>query len=349
MNADAKTSIELPVAVPPLVSFPFIANSLSVLFAYKDSTLPWFSDRYIQLVINKDITKGHDLVNFYDTCGSNNINTVDYCPFFISQRIDGLVKNQSFDKFADFAIEQLNCGYYIHVLLNQRDIESSLNESSHQTFLYGYDSRNKKIMMNYFDRLGRYFMNHIVGYDEVDDSFKNRKMDKNDVKYKKFITLLKYNDYDYTINLELMNLSIRDYRYSKDSMLKWNYAFKERNDYVFGLDYYNVLVEHCKLRKIHLEAKAFHVLYEHKLAMKIRLKYLNSIGFISDLLYEKINDYCEKLVKQSLALRNYAIKYKLCGDSNDENDKHLNVLLKECSDLYRLDKDFTVDLIFLLS
>jgi len=348
-HVNTKAGTVLPVADPQLVSYPFIANTLSVLFAHKDMTLPWFCDRYIQLIINKDTTKSHDLANFYDACGSNNVNTVQYCPFFSSQKIDSSVKNQSYEKFVDFVIEQVNSGYYIHVLLNQRDLDSLLPEFTHQTFIYGYDSGNKKIMMNYFDRIYKYSMNNLVDYDDVENSFQKRQMNRDDAAYKKYISLFKYSDYDYTINLELMNLSIRDYRDSKDSMLKFSYAFKANNDYVFGIDYYHILMEHCKLLDYNFEFKPFQILYEHKLAMKIRLEYLNSIGIINDLSYIKINEYCENLINQSVALRNNAIKYKLSGYSKGEDGKYLNALLNECSELYRLDRDFTDNLILLLS
>ena len=54
---------QLPIAMPPITSYPFVADLLAVLWAHKSLTAPWIFERYIQLQV--EVNNDPPILDFY--------------------------------------------------------------------------------------------------------------------------------------------------------------------------------------------------------------------------------------------------------------------------------------------
>ena len=90
------------------------------------------------------------------------------------------------------------------------------------------------------------------------------------------ITLCKYIDFDYQVNISLLISSLDDYLNCVDSLQRFKYGFNHNRQYqpYFGLAYYDLLNEHLLKEEQNVDLRAYHVLYDHKQAMCMRLECL---------------------------------------------------------------------------
>lgn len=321
----------LPVEYPPITSFPAIANSLSILWVNKDKTLPWISDRYIQLIIRPH----HPLTrsDFYDQADTDNFIISGHgCPF-----IGWLRNNQTTANFTDFSeyIEyQIKHDYYLDACLDNFYLSCSIHYNKrhyiHQTFIYGFNSEKRQVFVSDFYGDGKY-ERRTVSYDEINKSIEG-------IDY--FINLYKYNDFDYKINLDLLKLSIEDYIYCRDSFKRFEFSCPSYNrDILYGIDFYNYIIDvFCEEEQI--DARPFHILYDHKTMMKIRLDYLMKLNIFDNSKIMGIYRRNDSLLHDSLTLRNFVLKYNL-----NPNYNLLRNIKEKCASLRKSDYDLFTDLL----
>ncbi|EPR09608.1 hypothetical protein [Ruminiclostridium papyrosolvens] len=321
----------LPIENPPITSFPAIANTLSILWTKKDKILPWVSERYIQLIIrpHHPVTRS----DFYDNADTDNyIIRVNHCPF-----IGWLRNNQTtanFKKFTDYIEHQINNGYYLDACLDNFYLSCShqfnKNHFIHQTFIYGYDRKNRQVFIADFYDYGKY-VRKSVSYKEINKSIEG-------IDY--FINLYKYEDTDYKINLHLLKLSVEDYINCKDSLRSFEFTNKNYNrDILYGLNFYDYIIDvFCKDEII--DIRPFHILYDHKTMMKIRIDYLINIGTFDKSMLEQINSRNDSLISSAVLLRNMVLKYNYNPDKN-----LLNKIKEKCKALQKSDYDLFSDLL----
>jgi len=325
----------LPVEYPPITSFPSIANLLSILWVHKERTLPWICDHYVQLIIrpNHPVTRS----DFYDQADTDNFIINGYfCPF-----LGWLRNNQTTARFTDFTdyIEyQINHGYYMDACLDRFFLSCSNCYNSrhfiHQSFIYGYDNDKKQVFISDFFDSGKY-ERKIVSYEEINNSIKG-------IDY--HINLYKYQDCNYEINLDLLKLSIADYLNCRDSLKKFQFSNPDYNKNVlYGLDLYNYVIDVFCNEK-HIDIRPFHILYDHKKMMKIRLDYLKKLNIFDSIMLELICKRNDSLIEKSLLLRNKVIKYNL-----KHNNDLLSKIKTECRDLKNNDYYLFSDLLRVLS
>jgi hypothetical protein len=313
---------------------------MSLLWVHKDDVLPWFCDHYIQLVVkSKDYAS--DWANFYDGIFIANIEPIHSCSFCMYQRVDKTVRNKSFTEFTEFIETQINHGYYIETWLDQYFISCSncYNKSHfmHSNFIYGYDNDKKVVYVSDFFKHGMY-KSEVVSYEEINQSYTLEYQIGNIPSWFLWIRLYKYVGYQYKLNKDLLLLGLNNYINCKDSFNRFDNASVTYDPVYFGLDYYNLLIEHCYSVKYNLDIRAFHVLYDHKIAMLIRLEYLNEERLINN--YHKLKQKCENLLNETLKMQNMALKYKV-----NKNDTILIKIISTCRSLYNMDYDITNELI----
>lgn len=323
--------IILPVKYPPITSFPAIANYLSILWVYRDKVLPWISDRYIQLVIRPyhPITRA----DFYDQADPGNyIIPENYCPF-----IGWLRNNQTtahFNNFSEYIEYQIKQGYYLDACLDNFYMSCSYyfnkHHHIHQTFIYGFNSEKRQVFVSDFYDDGRY-TRETVSYNEINKSIEG-------IDY--FINLYKYEDFDYTINLDLLKLSIEDYINSKDSIKNFEYSCASYNrDILYGLNFYKYIIEvFCTEETI--DIRPFHILYDHKMMMKIRLDYLLELNIFDNNRLKQIYAINDSLITDSLTLRNMVLKFNFSHNKN-----LLNKIIEKVVALKKLDHDLFKNLL----
>lgn len=313
---------EIELVNPPITSYSTIANLMSLLWGHREKTMPWICDNFIQLYstpVNESliIRKAYfeqEWANFYDFVGTDNYLLTEQCPFVNTCKMDR--RSLQIDVFTDFLERQIDTGYYVEVLLDNYYISSSESFKSehytHQTLLYGYDNEAKTVFAADFYNHGK-FVFTTISYNEVDEAYRACVFDKNTPMWKTHIFSNRYVDYDYIPNLALMRTSLQDYLEGKDSFNKYFRSFDHRNmEIFFGLEYYDRLLRHCEEQK-HLDRRAFHVLYDRKIIMKLRVEYLLLKNIIHSTNYD-ILEQADSLANISLVVRNLVIKSQLCPE-----------------------------------
>lgn len=298
---------KLPLEYPPITSYPLIANMMSVLWSYKQDTLPWISDRFIQLLYREEVppfsaTNGV----FYEYELSYNRPMFLSCPFLYVSRFDRLIFSECNSCFLDFLKRSINDGYYLHLGLNHQHLSCSPSYNRyfvHPTFIYGYNEPNNEIFIRDFFK--NTYCDEIANYDEVNAAFYDIDYGTN-AEYLNYISMFKYRSIEYSHNIDKVVLDYTDYLNSVDSRNVFNedYIYKKAKKY-YGLSYYDALSDSFNNRTV--DIRSFHVLIDHKTMQKIRIEYLNSVGSLKNV--DKLLQLNEELTSMAKVLQNLALKF----------------------------------------
>jgi len=316
----------LPLEYPPITSYPIIANIFTVLWSRKNQILPWLADHYIQLHATWH-SYGGMWFNFYDADFLYKIHPADYCPYILTQKIDKTSFKRIFN-LTDFIEEQINNNYYIIIYLNQFFLPFSqhfnIDNHMHPTFIWGYDRCKNIVHVSDFYDNGKY-VSRIATYDEINKSYNYDHLGSDVHQAFHTITLYKFVKSNYRVNIDLLKQTISDYVMGIDSAhrylnsVQFQYTNSKTDNSDYGINCYNMLREHLDYygqAGEDIDVRAFHLLYDHKVAMQIRLQYLVESKYISVIDKNNLLSLCEKLIKDSVILRNLALKYKLCREKN---------------------------------
>jgi len=333
----------LTVEYPPITSFPSIANLLSSIWINKDVVMSWFADRYIQLISR---TNEPDWLNFLDGLYLNNTQPADFCPFCTTQTIDKRVPLIGSGNFTDFIEQQIDCGYYIDTCLNHYFLKCSSKYNNehfmHATFIYGYDKANKQIMISDFYDSGKY-QSKIASYDEINKSF-DLKYFNNWPGWIYGINLYKYVDFPYKTNIPLLKQSLEDYISGVDSQNKYYFSYQwssfadaATDDSFYGVGCYDAIINYCNESNSYLDNRTFHVIYDHKAAMQLRLEFLKKLGYLkSGEQTNKLDTMVSKLKDEAFVLRNMVLKYNI-----NRRNSLLKSIMNKCEILKENDIAFT--------
>lgn len=327
--------IRLPVVYPPITSYPYIANSLSILWVKKEKVLPWICDHYIQLVIRPKHSRTRS--DFYENADMGSyIIPGNFCPFLSWLRNNQTTAN--FYKFTDYIEYQISHGYYLEACLDVFYLSCSKKFKNkhfiHQTFIYGFDSENKYVFISDFYDHGKY-SRKVVSYDEINKSIEGIDF---------LINLYKFEDFDYKININLLKATADDYINGRDSMNKFQYSYQSFNqDIIYGINYYNYLLD-VFIKEEPIDVRPFHVLYDHKILMKIRLEYLKKIEKFDDSDIDNIIKLNNWLIEMSFILRSLVIKYNITH--NYDIKKRIS---EKCSSIKESDCQLFIKLLKYLS
>lgn len=326
----------LPVEYPPITSFPYIANSLSILWVNKDQVLPWICDRYIQLVIrpHHPITRS----DFYENADMDNyILPGNYCPFLGWFRNNQTTAN--FSQFTDYIEYQIKQGYYLEACLDTFYLSCSKRFNTehfiHQTFIYGFDSTKGYVFISDFYDNGKY-ARKVVSYDEINKSIEGIDF---------FISLYKYEDFNYKININLLKTTTEDYINGRDSMNKFLYSYQSYNkDMIYGINFYNYILDVFIKEEEFIDIRPFHILYDHKAIMKIRLEFLKKLELFDNSSIDNIIYLNDLLIEQCFILRTMVIKNNITHN-NDIREK----IFRKCFSMKESDYEFFVELLKYIS
>ncbi|WP_150273164.1 hypothetical protein [Paenibacillus tepidiphilus] len=321
----------LPVTYPPITSFPHIANILSFLWVNEDKVLPWLCDRYLQLTIRPyhPMTRA----DFYEQADTDNYIIPGYsCPFF------GWLRNNQttahFVKFTDYIEYQINQGYYLDACLDNFYLRCSLSFEKehfiHTTFIYGFDNEKELIYISDFYDNGKY-VRETASYEEINKSIEG-------IDY--LINLYKYQDFNYIFNINLLKTFIEDYINCRDSLKKFEFSCASYNrDNLYGLNFYDYIIDvFCKENK--LDLRPFHIIYDQKVMMRIRLGYLFKLNIFDNKVILELKERNDVIIKNSIILRNLAIKYNLTYDN-----RLIHKIIDKCNSIKISDQDLMMDLL----
>lgn len=338
----------LPIQMPPITTFPAIANLFAILWTQEKRVLPWVADHYIQLVVkNAEFGTDSDWANFYDNSGNDDIDPRAIIPFLSYQWMDRKCKLRDFNVFTDFVEIQIDNGHYIEVSLNRKYLscspEFSKTDFIHATFIYGYDRKKDEIYIADF-YAGKYELK-CVSYKEICQSYANGDYSVHAPDWFTTISTYKFKDVNYETNFELLKLTLEDYLNCEDRRCKFRYDILPTSRQIeCGISYYDSLKNYYQkvqdkfsrlgtnvllnLQSEIYDVRPFSILKDHKNIMKIRLAYLSETNVLKLEEYENLVEQCDTLLHQTSLLMRKIIKHNMTRKMDESGISKLIDTLK---------------------
>lgn len=327
----------LPLALPPIASFPFDADLLAILWAHSSTTEPWIFDRYIQLQVETD--PNDTFLDFYDDgVRENDLLPAYFCPFIEWRRIDRERNYPPIESFVDYVKYQIDHDTYVDTPLDQYYLSCATKFNNrhflHETLIYGYSDEDQTIKVADFYDQGK-FTFCSVPYSELEAS---------GAELTNFINLYSFRKFDYKFDIDITRTFIADFLSSQDSFAKYRISYEERNkNVVFGLEIFDYLVNVFN-NQTYLNRQSYHTLYDHMRIMRLRIDYMNRIGIISDAVRDNLVNDIDFLINKTQILQNIVLKYNMTRKQADKDRINFN-----CVELKREEKQLFEKLVASIS
>jgi hypothetical protein len=303
----------------------------------------WFFSKYSQLVGHEEVSLRGLEIDFLSY-----IFTQESCPLLhVTQLPLDFLKPKN--SIINFLIDSVSSGYYVYFHVDEfylRD-RSSYQKSHfcHDILISGYNNIKEVFSISGYDK-SHHFRNSEASYYEILYGFINvdyqsilEKFPEYPVEY---IHLLKINNQlmEDSIDIKAFIMDIEDYLNGTNSTSSSNPFYKDGLSY--GINIYNNFIKYLELLKngvhLKLDIRPFHLLYEHKKIMRMRIEYFNVSG-TNLKKRESLLDSFKFIEKTSLIIKNLFMKY-LFNKENSELDRitlALNSMMeREKESLYKL-------------
>ncbi|MBT2282966.1 hypothetical protein J7E78_05360 [Paenibacillus polymyxa] len=333
----------LPIELPIVQTFLSHAYSLAILqntISYKG----WFFTNYMQLYTyyNRKNPLGDYKIDFFSCKGK-----YPDVPFFEYYKINKEIFVEMKNDIVEFSIQMLDKEYYIESGIDEFywPNKKSYNQKHyhHDNLIFGYNLTNRVFYYLGYDK-NMVFGKYSVDFASYTDSFiynkdsnlrmiksYNRELFDADSRY------IYHDNLDFDIRKFAQYLS--DYINSKNSFISHT-----GSDFsIFGINvYYDIMEKIILDRNIGKDMRLYRLLWEHKVIMLHRLKYLSDVQIISnkDTLCEEFS----KLEREFFIVKNMAIKFLV-----NNNLDLLQSILKKIDTLARADKELCEKLLLSLS
>lgn len=316
-----KGKVILPVNYPPITSWQWHASLFSIL-ANEEYALDWIYSNYIQLRCypETDEITGNSIIQL-DYMPSDN--SLEECPYLLTQIITReqillYFKND----FLTFLLQTLDLSYYIFGICDETNMLNRGRRILHQLFIYGYDLDSKVFYVGDFT-FARKYSYTAVPFDKVVEGFLNVKLGEdyvfnNDYNGVRGLYLLKKNTNRryYIFDSEFVKRTLNEYLNS----INTNKHFLQDKNIVdiniYGVDTYNSIIDQISLIENKIskwyDYRPFHILYDHKVLMENRLKFMMDKKYIP---YDQdlLNNY-DFVKATQLKARNAFIKANIKKD-----------------------------------
>jgi hypothetical protein len=290
MNVSQKI---LPMKYPPITSFHYHADLLSVLLNY-DQCLPWFYNNFIQLFIHSNVEildgiREGIILDFY-TPYSNWKN----CPHIYYQRINRNFVSKKWNSIIDFIIDTIDMDYYVYLDADQFFIPENTwcykkVHKIHDMFIYGYDFQKKILYFTEYLTEARKYTYSRVTFLDFEKSYNSMlqimQLNKNKIGNANGIEMISYRKYklDYQFDISLAIDYLEDYLTGRNTYKRFRSPntqwYMECN---FGIKIYENIIKILKLilqKETRIDQRFFHVLWDHKKIMLLRIKFILGICF----------------------------------------------------------------------
>ncbi|MFP4976654.1 hypothetical protein ACE6ED_14705 [Paenibacillus sp. CN-4] len=296
------SKITLPVS-DPLVNTSNIYGTLFSIISSDNHIWPWVFSNFIQLRFVTDWE-----TYFFD----NHEFLVDYCPFLNKFVLPRTIISK-WPAFTDFVVDSINGNNYVWCHLDRYFLtayqEFGQEHRFHETLIYGYDLERQTICIRDNITDGK-FIEAECSFSELESAYAYLAGEENFITR---VSLLTKINAKFDINVEQIVDSLQRYLCSKRSFDIINHSTTS----IYGQEVYQQLIyqmEHPKEEEPALDIRAFHLFWEHKKLMALRLEYL----YQKDLLPkgDRWIERCKELEDRSLLNRNVALRYNLTMDPN---------------------------------
>ncbi|SDM33257.1 hypothetical protein SAMN05428961_11432 [Paenibacillus sp. OK060] len=278
-------------------------GTLFSILADEENLMPWVCNNFIQL---------RYVIDWELYCYDNQDIIVETCPFIRKNVLSREIVNSKWDTFVDFIKHSIDSDSYVWCHLDRFYIPAHAvykkQSQFHETLILGYDDESIYIADNLAN--GKYQETKCT-YEEINDAFNNICSPYDHIS--RVILLKKKNEDIYELNIDQIIDGMRRHLYSKRSFDPINYNVMS----LYGLEVYKYLLtrfRHHKHKIENLDIRPFHLIWEHKKIMMLRLQYMANLGYLKHT-DEAIVKYVD-LEKQSMILRNTVIKYNVTKSSS---------------------------------
>lgn len=304
----------LPISYPMITTYTQHAHLLSIL-TYHERAHPWIFNNYIQLYINKDYK--HNWGDFYFPL-TYELRPSDACKWITTQKIHRDTVTSKWDSVIHFIIENINSHHYVHTMVNYFNVPLSDRYNKlqlhHDIFVYGYDLNREILYVSDFFKNGVYSQEEL-SFADFSLAFSTNHLTTNHDYLREMVYLYKFNDqYQDHFSAETLLNSLRNYYDNKppEYWEMFNYG-GDRNNLDFGMQIYTTLKNYVRStvdNESKLDIRPFHLLYDHKKIMTLRLKYLYDNRLLGQLTQEHIDRFISIEVMAKIMM-NLVLKYNL--------------------------------------
>jgi hypothetical protein len=290
----------LQMCDPIINSYTSYGSLFSII---NDSMWPWIFSNFIQI----RYAQGWRIYTF-----DNHHLLCSNCPSLAYYVLpQDLIISKWNKSLKDLIIESVNSDYYVFLYADRYFLSISNRfmqvHFPHEIFIFGYNLEKDLVYVADNLQHGKFIRNECT-FSELEAAYWAVKQQYS------FLTDVRLfkpkNDITPSFDLDQVLISLDNYIHSKRTIDLLN---EQKCD--FGFNALNRLLEDLNNRlKVtgSLDIRPFHFLYEHKLLMEMRVKYMTQNGYLKDKDNLIIN--FSKLKDEFLILRNTVIKYNFTQD-----------------------------------
>lgn len=317
----------LPVTYPPVTSFPGYADALAIALNSK-SGYNWFLHSFINVFMQFDSSSDTAFVDFVnlDFIRFDHIYHLEpqnlFCPPIKAFSIPVNMLNL-FDSFFDFVKYLIDKDFYVLAFVNYGVLRRRDSQITHETFVYGYDEERKMFNIADFQLNNSGYKFTEISSEHLEKAFYSVK-EKTGVNTGAFfdqrttdqvIALTPNDDIEVEFCPQLFVSKIEQYLNKQKLYVNYRplHVYLKSNDDVedyWGISFYEGLKRLllCRMKKGNwVDYRQFHLLYDQKNSILVKLKFLINLYNIS----EAYQYEWQKIVDQTFLVRNMIIKYNI--------------------------------------
>jgi aryl carrier-like protein len=297
-----------------------------------ESVRPWFYEHYINIfsMVDEDGYYTADFLEYVIPYKDIAYSVQFGYSFFVNER----------SNIVEFTIEQLENDYYMIIHFDEYYITDKKNYMRNHfvrhSLIYGYDNDKKLFSAIGFNASGMFGKIHI-SYDDFRKGFEN-----GIIHYRESAVWCEENAVEmikhgrtrgqYPFDISKFMGELNNYIESKEDFTKVFCVWSERKDIdrnklSYGISVYDSLIEHISNmspEKITVDYRTFHLLYEQKNSIYVRIKYVAECQVSNRELGELAERYRAEVVdgfnKLRVRMLNLEYSFKLSKDSFDASE-----------------------------
>ena len=342
--------ISLPISYPTITSFPGRADIYAISES-NQSIIPWLMENYIQTESLYMEEQMECDIDFYIPPqvlyrGNSALETqYNFNPYLKVMSIKTKMINE--EGIIDFMIERIKEGFYVNMDINTKYVSNYDFVDLHTIFIYGFDDEKKIFFAADFFMNGKYSF-QTCNFQEIEAAVE--KYDKSIMNWgglfneESILSLVKIdNDFKYKFDIKRFKNAILEYLNEKHEMemvFRATNRLREETPYrEFGNLHYDNVMKFVRrsfdLKSTIQNVRVFHVLYDHKVALKQRIEYIGKQGYDVKDIYDDMSE----IVRDAMVVRNLIIKNRIVERTDNllrVDDKLKKMKEKEYITLMRL-------------
>lgn len=324
----------LPISYPMITSWQWHATLFSII-GDDEKAKNWIFSNYIQLRCYniEEIFTGDEMLLADMMPGSSSLKE---CPYLLFSLMTKEQVESYCGDILTFIKKTINLGGYVYGVFDEAKIlcDSGADyKFPHELFIYGYDDEKQEFNVGDFT-FGEHYSYSAVSYSDVRNGYNTitaaeDHIFKDDYKGRRGIYVIQKNlaETYYELDTKYIKDTLIEYLESKDSKNHFRMMRNRFNDTVFGVNVYDAVLKQIgkqlSAEDPDFDIRALHILYDHKVLMMERLKYMMDNGYL-EFNGDILNDYME-VENLMLTARNLLIKTSITGkvDCMDRFEKYL--------------------------